>query len=41
MRGAFPDGIGLNPRLPLADASGAYAKFQEKEDGMVKVLLQP
>jgi threonine dehydrogenase-like Zn-dependent dehydrogenase len=28
-------------RLPLADAPRAYEKFQKKEDGMVKVLLQP
>jgi threonine dehydrogenase-like Zn-dependent dehydrogenase len=28
-------------RLPLEDAPEAYAKFQKKQDGMVKVLLQP
>jgi len=28
-------------RLPLEDAPEAYAKFQRKEDGFVKVLLQP
>jgi len=28
-------------RLPLADAPEAYRTFQRKEDGMVKVLLQP
>ena len=28
-------------RLPLADAPQAYRTFQRKEDGMVKVLLQP
>jgi threonine dehydrogenase-like Zn-dependent dehydrogenase len=28
-------------RLPLAAAPQAYATFQKKEDGMVKVLLQP
>jgi threonine dehydrogenase-like Zn-dependent dehydrogenase len=27
--------------LPLADAPHAYARFQKKEDGYVKVLLQP
>jgi threonine dehydrogenase-like Zn-dependent dehydrogenase len=27
--------------LPLAEAPGAYEKFQKKEDGYVKVLLQP
>jgi threonine dehydrogenase-like Zn-dependent dehydrogenase len=27
--------------LPLADGPAAYAKFQKKEDGFVKVLLQP
>jgi threonine dehydrogenase-like Zn-dependent dehydrogenase len=27
--------------LPLADAPEAYAKFQKKEDGFVKVLLEP
>jgi threonine dehydrogenase-like Zn-dependent dehydrogenase len=27
--------------LPLADAPQAYEKFQKKEDGFVKVLLQP
>jgi threonine dehydrogenase-like Zn-dependent dehydrogenase len=27
--------------LPLAQAPEAYAKFQKKEDGFVKVLLQP
>ena len=27
--------------LPLADAPEAYEKFQKKEDGFVKVLLQP
>jgi threonine dehydrogenase-like Zn-dependent dehydrogenase len=27
--------------LPLADAPDAYEKFQKKEDGFVKVLLQP
>jgi threonine dehydrogenase-like Zn-dependent dehydrogenase len=28
-------------RLPLEDAPGAYEMFQKKEDGAVKVLLQP
>lgn len=28
-------------RLPLEDAPEAYAKFRDKEDGMVKVLFQP
>jgi threonine dehydrogenase-like Zn-dependent dehydrogenase len=28
-------------RFPLADAPGAYEMFQKKEDGAVKVLLQP
>jgi threonine dehydrogenase-like Zn-dependent dehydrogenase len=28
-------------RLPLADAPDAYAMFQEKRDGAVKILLQP
>jgi threonine dehydrogenase-like Zn-dependent dehydrogenase len=28
-------------RLPLEQAPDAYAKFQKKQDGMVKVLLQP
>jgi len=28
-------------RLPLAEAPDAYARFQKKEDGMVKTLLQP
>jgi threonine dehydrogenase-like Zn-dependent dehydrogenase len=28
-------------RLPLAEAPEAYAKFQKKEDGYFKVLLQP
>jgi len=28
-------------RLPLEDAPQAYADFQEKKNGMVKVLLQP
>jgi threonine dehydrogenase-like Zn-dependent dehydrogenase len=28
-------------RLPLDDAPEAYAKFQAKEDGMVKVLFKP
>lgn len=28
-------------RLSLAEAPGAYASFQKKEDGHVKVLLQP
>ena len=28
-------------RLPLEDAPAAYASFQNKEDGMVKVLLNP
>ena len=28
-------------RLPLADGPDAYARFQHKEDGYVKVLLQP
>jgi threonine dehydrogenase-like Zn-dependent dehydrogenase len=28
-------------RLPLDKAPEAYEKFQKKEDGMVKVLLQP
>ena len=28
-------------RLPLAAAPGAYATFQAKEDGMVKVVLEP
>jgi threonine dehydrogenase-like Zn-dependent dehydrogenase len=27
--------------LPLARAPEAYEKFQKKEDGFVKVLLQP
>ena len=28
-------------RLPLRDAPSAYASFQKKEHGMVKVLLKP
>jgi threonine dehydrogenase-like Zn-dependent dehydrogenase len=28
-------------RLPLSAAPEAYARFQQKQDGMVKVLLQP
>jgi threonine dehydrogenase-like Zn-dependent dehydrogenase len=28
-------------RLPLEDAPSAYEKFQKKQDGYVKVLLQP
>ena len=28
-------------KLPLAEAPGAYEMFQKKEDGAVKVLLQP
>jgi threonine dehydrogenase-like Zn-dependent dehydrogenase len=28
-------------RLPLAEAPGAYEKFQKKQDGYVKVLLTP
>jgi threonine dehydrogenase-like Zn-dependent dehydrogenase len=41
--GADPLGVDefATHRLPLADAPSAYEKFQKKEDGMVKVLLQP
>jgi threonine dehydrogenase-like Zn-dependent dehydrogenase len=28
-------------RLPLSEGPAAYEKFQKKEDGYVKVLLQP
>jgi threonine dehydrogenase-like Zn-dependent dehydrogenase len=28
-------------RIPLADAPQAYEKFQKKQDGVVKVLIQP
>jgi threonine dehydrogenase-like Zn-dependent dehydrogenase len=28
-------------KLPLSEAPGAYETFQKKEDGMIKVLLQP
>jgi threonine dehydrogenase-like Zn-dependent dehydrogenase len=28
-------------RLPLADAEHAYAMFQRKQDGAVKILMQP
>ncbi len=28
-------------RLPLGDASEAYAKFRDKEDGMIKVVFTP
>jgi threonine dehydrogenase-like Zn-dependent dehydrogenase len=28
-------------RIPLEDAPRAYEMFQKKEDGAVKVLLQP
>ena len=28
-------------RVPLAEAPEFYAKFQRKEDGVVKVLLEP
>jgi threonine dehydrogenase-like Zn-dependent dehydrogenase len=28
-------------RVPLDDAPQAYANFQEKKDGTVKVLLRP
>ena len=28
-------------RLPLTDAADAYAMFQAKQDGAVKVLFQP
>jgi threonine dehydrogenase-like Zn-dependent dehydrogenase len=27
--------------LPLDDAAGAYERFQKKEDGCFKVVLQP
>ncbi len=27
--------------LPLSDAAEAYAKFRDKQDGMVKVLFKP
>jgi len=27
--------------MPLDDAPGAYADFQQKTDGMIKVLLKP
>jgi len=28
-------------RVPLSEAADAYAMFQEKRDGCVKVVLQP
>lgn len=28
-------------RLPLKDAPGAYEMFQKKQDGAVKILLEP
>jgi threonine dehydrogenase-like Zn-dependent dehydrogenase len=28
-------------RLPLEDAAQAYETFQKKQDGAVKILLQP
>ena len=28
-------------RLPLTDAPEAYAKFRNKEDGMIKVVFKP
>jgi threonine dehydrogenase-like Zn-dependent dehydrogenase len=28
-------------RVPLGDAPGAYEKFQRKEDGAIKILMQP
>ena len=28
-------------RVPLSEAPAAYAAFQKKEDGVVKVLFQP
>ncbi len=28
-------------RLPLEDAPGAYEMFQKKQDGAIKVVLQP
>ena len=28
-------------RLPLTDAPEAYAKFRDKEDGMIKVVFKP
>jgi len=28
-------------RLPLSEAPDAYAKFRDKQDGMVKVLFNP
>jgi threonine dehydrogenase-like Zn-dependent dehydrogenase len=34
------DGFATN-RIPLDDAPEAYEKFQKKQDGIVKVLLQP
>jgi threonine dehydrogenase-like Zn-dependent dehydrogenase len=34
------DGFATN-RVPLDDAPEAYEKFQKKQDGIVKVLLQP
>jgi threonine dehydrogenase-like Zn-dependent dehydrogenase len=34
------DGLATH-HLPLADAPDAYAMFQEKRDGAVKILLQP
>ncbi len=28
-------------RLPLEEASAAYANFQKKKDGAIKILFQP
>ena len=28
-------------KLPLSDAPGAYEIFQKKQDGAIKILLQP
>ncbi len=43
LTGADPLGVDdfASHRLPLSQAPEAYAKFQEKRDGYIKVLLQP
>jgi threonine dehydrogenase-like Zn-dependent dehydrogenase len=28
-------------RLPLSEAPDAYAKFQQKQDGVIKVVFKP
>ena len=41
IRGRIKPSVIVSHRLPLRDASEAFAKFDARSDGYIKVVLEP